>query len=778
VVFAVSPDLFPAKDIMCFSTPNQAAGGAARLHSILSAVPASRWQRLVTALISIIAATGLRAQENLLKNPGFEEMAADRETPPGWAATADSKTPATASELEAHAGRRCLAIPANNSVEQHLEKAKAGAYAARFWVKSGAEQRVTAILSDPARPWAVYNCAEIKIPKGQWTQAEAFCPMDRDGSLTLTIGGTSKEFRAYHGPESEMRSPILVDDCELIRFEPKTTHGLRVWNVKDGSGSILTGPTDPRDAKGGVEGATFTESAAMQGRHLAATVRKSDGGLVIYGANGKSLNRRAAVVPAPAFKVAQITQVNADGRAGLRVEAADGGPTYTAWITDKGVVAIESKTVRQFVVQELRMAHGILPSFVGSDICYNPAKLPGVSKVAIPSTQWLVGLMEGHDSMLVAVWDSPGQAVSLGLSGDGAKRTFDSFSIDTGAGGFSLSFVEYLGIWGEDGLKDDYLGDYTAIGWQRPFPARWMADFFVTPGGKPSFHEPYNDYSFPVASAKTRMWGVWFEDWNRYPFYFDGTQTIAHFEKSFAPNGNALFYFLEPAAANLYSPCEIVGQVLGAEKAAALFDLDANQLRKLEYSTPPLFMYDRPVCATTTALSKIKQDEKPTVGVNLAAHLYEFIRGIRGRVDQYAAFFGETKSYLNAQKTAQPELAPYIGKLENLVDQALSKTNDVYETPLPAVEAKIEAMKKLLANGKGDGFDCGKLDVRGPAGEQDDLCRHYNRLVLRLEQTAALNCGDSPAKAVIAKHIWDRSREVLRRPTRWESRRTLYFFEP
>ena len=40
-------------------------------------------------------------------------------------------------------------------------------------------------------------------------------------------------------------------------------------------------------------------------------------------------------------------------------------------------------------------------------------------------------------------------------------------------------------------------------------------------------------------------------------------------------------------------------------------------------------MYDRPVCATTTRLTKIKQGDKATQGVNLATHLYEFIREIR-----------------------------------------------------------------------------------------------------------------------------------------------------
>ena len=113
-----------------------------------------------------------------------------------------------------------------------------------------------------------------------------------------------------------------------------------------------------------------------------------------------------------------------------------------------------------------------------------------------------------------------------------------------------------------------------------------------------------------------------------------------------------------------------------------------------------------------------------------------------------------------------------------MVAEAQSKTTEVYATPLPVVEGRIAAAKKLLETGKRDGFDCDKLDVRSPAGAQDDLCRRYNRLVMRLAQTAALKSGDSPEKAALAKHIWDESLKVLRQPTRWEPRRTLYFFEP
>jgi hypothetical protein len=134
--------------------------------------------------------------------------------------------------------------------------------------------------------------------------------------------------------------------------------------------------------------------------------------------------------------------------------------------------------------------------------------------------------------------------------------------------------------------------------------------------------------------------------------------------------------------------------------------------------------------------------------------------------------------YLEGEEKTHPELHDYIAELQGLIAQGKSRSAGIYAIPLASVEAKTDAMKKLLLAGEGDGFNCGNLDVRDTAGEQDDLCRHYNRLALRLEQTAALKCGDSPEKALLAKHVWDQTRAVVRQPVRWESRRTLYFFEP
>jgi hypothetical protein len=711
----------------------------------------------------LLASFAAVAQQNLLKNPGFEDPVSGGDTIPNWTASADSLGKATLSDQGTHAGQRSVDIPAHSSMEQKIDPAVAGAYVARCWVKSGTAQTVTLLLQDTNRPWAAYNCTEIKVPADQWVQAEAFCALDRSGSLTLTVGGMSKDFRFYHGVSGGMTAPILADDFELIRYEPKPAAERAAVKVSY--------------ADKGLTPYALAGTPVLASSHLVAAVRAKDGAVIISSVQSSGLKPRCAIVPSVDLAAPKCTLVETNGRTGVRVASGAGNRSYVAWLRPNGLITIEAKQVPRFQVQDCRLRYGLLPSFAGTDIIYAPQKLNG-KQVCVPSTQWFVGLVDGCDSMLVAVWESASQAVSLGLSGEGEQRLVDSLSIATDQHGFSLSLVEHPGLWHQEPLKEDWLGEYTPIGWERPFPARWMGHFFVSPGGEPSFREPYMGYSFPIACAKTRMWGVWFEDWNHYPCFFDGQRTVLHFEKTFVPQGDALIYFLEPAAADLLSPCEIVEQALGRDKAEALFSLDANQIRKLKYSTPDQFMYDRPVCATTTRLSKIKQGDKATVGVNLATHLYEFIREIRGRVVQYGTCFSQVKDHLEGEAKAHPELRDYIAELEGLVTNAQAKSEEIYATPLSAVQQKTDAMKKLLQEGKGDGFDCGNLDVRGPAGAQDDLCRRYNRVVMRLMQTAALKCGDSPAKAVIAIYIWDQSRAVLQQPTRWESRRTLYFFEP
>src|SRR5205085_6850271 len=143
-------------------------------------------------------------------------------------------------------------------------------------------------------------------------------------------------------------------------------------------------------------------------------------------------------------------------RTGIRVSSEAGECFYIAWFTPMGVISVEASQVPKFQIRDCRLRYGLLPSFPGTDICYSPLKMPGGKAFSIPSTQWFVGLVDGNESMLVALWETGSQAVSLGV-GEGQNRLIDSVSIATGKHGFSLSFIEHAGLWHQESLKEDWL---------------------------------------------------------------------------------------------------------------------------------------------------------------------------------------------------------------------------------------------------------------------------------------------------------------------------------
>ena len=134
-----------------------------------------------------------------------------------------------------HNGQHSLALPSHTAVEQRSESCPAGAYLIRAWIKSEAEQAVTILVQNSDRPWLAYSCSEHKIPKNQWVQVHTFCSVDEAGPLTVTIGAMTEEFQ-QPWRRTELASPILLDDCELIRFtitgRPRRRYGTPV----DGSG--------------------------------------------------------------------------------------------------------------------------------------------------------------------------------------------------------------------------------------------------------------------------------------------------------------------------------------------------------------------------------------------------------------------------------------------------------------------------------------------------------------------------------------------------------------
>ena len=451
------------------------------------------WRRalsLPACLVFAFAVQSVLAQENLLKNPSFEESAREDGTPPNWERSGPNSARVAVADREAHEGRQCVSIPAQCAVEQRIENVPAGAYVLRCWVKSESDEPITLCLQDPDRPWEAFACAELQAPRNRWTRLEAFCVLDQKGTLAVMIGGMSDQFRLYHGLAGEMTSPILLDDCELLRREPAAFSAVALW---DAGKELSTMPDWSAKAEWSPVNTlsySFIGAPVFQARHLAGAVRGADGGLVICAIQSQALKARTVLVPSPPFTHPRCTVVHSGDRTGIHVASQDGEHAYTAWLTTKGLVSIEASHVQSFQAQGCALQYGVLPSLVGSDICYDPRQLLEAKQIGLPSTQWFVGLVHGEDSMLVAAWDTDSQAVSLGLAGDGENRMIDSLSLATDKAGFSISFVEHPGLWHKEPLKEDWLDDYVPVAWERPFPARCDIGPPKTVAGNWNSHPP------------------------------------------------------------------------------------------------------------------------------------------------------------------------------------------------------------------------------------------------------------------------------------------------
>ena len=179
----------------------------------------------------------------------------------------------------------------------------------------------------------------------------------------------------------------------------------------------------------------------------------------------------------------------------------------------------------------------LVPSLVGTDLLFDPADPAGGPPSYLPSLNMVVGLPEGGDGVLVGVWP-PGEQVARCKSMTNSRPPkFESFSLDTAGQSLYLAFLDHPGIWHEEQLRDEYLETHTAIAWQRPFDARWIGRFFIDSDG----------YGFPFyfLSEKQKLWGRYIRGWFEYPVWFDGQQTMVHFEKKFPPQGKLLVYYLD-----------------------------------------------------------------------------------------------------------------------------------------------------------------------------------------------------------------------------------------
>ena len=122
----------------------------------------------------------------------------------------------------------------------------------------------------------------------------------------------------------------------------------------------------------------------------------------------------------------------------------------------------------------------------------------------------------------MSVWPTADQEAELVLAGTRENRRIRALEIAFNGKSVYVAILHAPGIWHEHRLREPYIDRDIAIGWSRPFPAKWRANFCS---------QRRND-SWDFQDRKTSTWMYLYEAivW---PCWFDGGGSFVRFSRRF-----------------------------------------------------------------------------------------------------------------------------------------------------------------------------------------------------------------------------------------------------
>jgi hypothetical protein len=153
------------------------------------------------------------------------------------------------------------------------------------------------------------------------------------------------------------------------------------------------------------------------------------------------------------------------------------------------------------------------------------------------------------------------------------------------------------------------------------------------------------------------------------------------------------------------------------------------------------------------------------------------VRHIRGRIETYVDFGHKTLAYLEEQKKAHPDLAPFAAEMTPVckaIDGYVEKRKNEIKT-VDYTQAMVDQFRNTMIDNEGDDAyaKCKKFteDLVQIGGSQDELAGECRMAVKIIRQRAALAAATDPRAADVAREIRNRTQQVLRNPAGHEGAR-------
>ena len=412
--------------------------------------------------------------------------------------------------------------------------------------------------------------------------------------------------------------------------------------------------------------------------------------------------------------------------------------------------------------------YGIVPSFGGDDLIWNPAQFPKADTLCLPSENLFLGLLPGEDRVLVMTWPKGKQQIKLGLgNGQQGKRLIESIDFDCERQSFYLAVLTAPGIWHKEELKPAHLEREVASSWKRPFPAKW----------KTQLSEAGVRTTFAFRESKGQIWrGV--PGSYVYPVWFTGDTAHFHLSKKVPPKGESLIYFLEgqDTPLSVSTPVDILKSTLGRPMSDSLLDIAGRKLRT-HHPREGVGVHRACTCGYTEIIQAVfeageEAAKKEYVQGALDDMMY-FVQRHVERIDEYRRFADDMSKFLQAHGNSSPELKPFLESLEQIARQIPQEYN-VQKENMKSLEYAGDLVRQTMALTQRKGPNNLKAYMellkawRAMGGAQDYVVAQCHAITRKLSQEAGYGCANLPKAVEVAEEIRRRCRECLRNPDGYE----------
>ncbi|HIE51262.1 MAG TPA: hypothetical protein EYP85_05850 [Armatimonadetes bacterium] len=558
--------------------------------------------------------------------------------------------------------------------------------------------------------------------------------------------------------------------------------GTRVWDTGErvaDRGVDLHQRRDWQLVPPGTVAYSFRGDAVLENERLMAVFAASSGGVLLYSkvvspGEPEALRERMRLVlvsergePARSRGPVGILE-NAGEEAVLDVtfHTQSGERVRTAFRLRRGWVFLEVRPLENAGRVRLGapVRFTLIPDFFGDDMVFDPQAY-ATARLFIPSENFLLGLREGGDSMLMSVWPPGEQEVEVRLAGEGEHRRAVATDISFDGQSVYVAILDAPGIWHQEKLNPARLDEDLALRWQRPFPAKWRTDFCAA----------RTSHAWTFRNRRTDVWMylygplVW-------PCWFDGERAFLRLSKRLwevkGAVDFALIYPLErerDTPLTVYTPVDIVRETLGVGPCE--YVLDREGLRNRDAMSGRR-SFGRGVCDTTSVIEHLFMRGVEARESALVGHLVDDVltdnRVINARIQEYRRFGQQMVELCRTIRQDFPDLKPLVDRVEELAREI----ETIYEENLPVIKTPRHAaalgkrVKELTQEAAPENLgECKALcrELRHIAGRQHTMIGKYRVLVKRLRQEAAIIGSTQPTATKMGQRIRDLARRVLRR---------------